>query len=203
MKIQPKGRLGRLGRYWCWLVLALYALVLPSIEAQVAAPPGAAPASVAPAHIQALLPQARLAGQGRYTWFGLSIYDAQLWLGPQAFNNDDSARFVLDLRYARNLVGKKIARASFDEMQKLGRGSAAQREAWLQKMEAIFPDVQEGNHISGAFLPNEGAQFFLDGKPLAKVADIEFAKAFFAIWLDPNSSAAPLRKALLRDAAAR
>ena len=184
------------------ILLALNVLLLPALQAQVPATVSVAPA-VAPAHIQALLPQARLAGQGKYTWFGLSIYEAQLWLGEQGFSPEYAAPFVLDLRYSRNLHGKKIADASFKEMQKLGRGSAAQRQAWLQQMEAIFPDVHEGTHISGVFIPNQGAQFLLDGKPLAKVDDIEFAKSFFAIWLDPNSSASQLRSALLRDAAAR
>lgn len=190
------------------MLLALNLMSLSVLQAQVqpaapTAPTAPAATLAAPGHIQALLPQARLSGQGKYTWFGLSIYEAQLWLGAQGFSPDYAAPFVLDLRYSRTLHGKKIADASFQEMQKLGRGSAAQRQAWLQKMEAIFPDVKEGTHISGVFIPNQGAHFLLDGKPMAKVDDIEFAKSFFAIWLDPNTSASQLRSALLRDAARR
>lgn len=161
------------------------------------------PAQAAPAHIQTFLPGARLAGQGGYTWFGLAIYDAQLWLGKDGFDPGFSQPLVLDLRYARKLDGKKIAQASYDEMKKLGRGSEAQRQLWLQKMSAIFPDVREGTHISGAYSPTSGAQFFLNGAPLATVTDQEFARAFFAIWLDPNTSASKLRSALLRDATAQ
>lgn len=158
-------------------------------------------AMAAPAHIATHLDQARLAGQGAYTWFGLRIYDAELWVGQQGYQA--GVPFVLELRYARSLDGAKIAQASADEMAKLGAGSAAQRAAWLARMKEIFPDVKEGSRISGVFLPGAGARFYLDGKALASVPDPEFARAFFAIWLDPATSAGSLRKALLKDAAAR
>jgi hypothetical protein len=154
-----------------------------------------------PTHIDAHLKQARVAGTGTYTWFGLRIYDAQLWVGDKGYADD--APFVLDLRYARKLDGVKIAEASADEMEKLGAGTSIQRTAWLARMKEVFPDVKEGTHISGVFLPGAGARFYLDGKALATVSDPEFARAFFAIWLDPNTSAKSLRTALLKDAGPR
>jgi hypothetical protein len=154
-----------------------------------------------PAHIESHLAQARLAGKGRFTWFGLSIYEAALWVGDQGYRPD--APFVLDLRYARKLDGVKIAEASAEQMEKIGAGTPAQRAQWLARMKAIFPDVGEGTHISGVFLPGLGARFYLDGKALATVPDPEFARAFFGIWLDPATSARALRAALLSDAAPR
>ncbi|SHH25835.1 chalcone isomerase family protein [Massilia sp. CF038] len=158
-------------------------------------------AAAAPVHIDEHVKQARVAGKGAFTWFGLRIYDAELWVGDKGYQAD--APFVLDLTYARKLDGVKIAQASADEMEKLGAGTSAQRAAWLARMKEIFPDVKEGTHISGVFLPGAGARFYLDGKPLATVPDPEFARAFFAIWLDPKTSAKGLRSALLKDAAPR
>jgi hypothetical protein len=158
-------------------------------------------ATAAPAHIEAHLSQPRMAGAGVYTWFGLRIYEAELWVGERGYQG--GAPFVLELLYARKLDGAKIAQASADQMEKLGAGSAAQRAAWLARMQEIFPDVKEGTRISGVFLPGAGARFYLDGKALASVPDPEFARAFFAIWLDPNTSAGALRRALLKDAAPR
>ena len=156
-------------------------------------------AQAAPAHIERALPQARLAGSGTYSFFTMKIYSAELWVGEKGYDN--AAPFALDLRYARKLDGKKIAEASFDQMEKIGAGSAAQRKAWLQKMRAIFPDVNEGSRITGLFVPAQGARFYLDGKALANVDDPEFARAFFGIWLDPATTAPALRQALLRQAA--
>lgn len=142
--------------------------------------------------------QARLAGQGVFTWYGLTIYSAELWVGPQGYT--PAAPFVLELRYARSLDGRKIAEASAEQMAKTGPGSEAQRAAWLDKMKAIFPDVKDGSRLAGVFLPGQGARFYQDGKELALVADPAFAQAFFGIWLDPATTAGKLRAQLLRDA---
>lgn len=156
-----------------------------------------------PPHIKNEIPDARLAGQGDFKWLMLKIYGAQLWVGDAGFRSDAPAAnvFALDLRYARSLEGKRIAESSKDEMQKLGLGSAEQHRIWLQKMTGLFPDVQEGSHITGVYLPAVGARFYLDGKPLGEILDPEFGRVFFAIWLDPKTSAPALRDALLRKAA--
>lgn len=137
--------------------------------------------SIAPAHILHEVSQARLAGEGSYRWFGLKIYDAQLWVGEKGYavHAPAAEKFVLNLRYARGLYGKKIAEASRDEMQKLGLGSAQQREHWLASMEKLFPDVKDGTHLSGVYLPDEGARFYLDGTLLGDIRDAAFAQAFF------------------------
>lgn len=158
-------------------------------------------AHAAPAPIDAHLTGARVAGQGTFRWFGLKIYTAQLWVGDKGYQA--GAPFVLDLVYARKLEGNKIAQASDEQMAKIGAGTPAQRVAWLARMKEIFPDVKDGSRISGVFLPGAGARFYLDGRPLAAVPDPEFARAFFAIWLDPATTAPDLRAALLKDAAPR
>ncbi|MFB9243238.1 chalcone isomerase family protein [Massilia antarctica] len=178
-----------MGRRMLWSGLALLAML------------ACGPAGAAPAHIDDNLAQARLAGKGSYTWFGLTIYEAELWVGEKGYRAD--LPFVLDLRYARKLDGAKIAEASAEQMEKIGAGSVAQRAQWLARMKTIFPDVKEGTHLSGVFVPGGGARFYLDGKALASVPEPEFACAFFGIWLDPATSARSLRSALLKDAAPR
>ena len=158
-------------------------------------------AHAGPAHVDAHLNQSHLAGQGTFKWFGLKIYDAQLWVGEKGYRPD--APFVLDLVYARKLHGIRIAEASVTEIEKLGLGSPGQRAAWLARMREIFPNVREGTRLSGVHIPGNGVRFYLDGTPLAMVADPAFAQAFFAIWLDPRTSAPALRAALLKDAGAR
>ena len=161
----------------------------------------AAPIPTAPLHIARDVPNARLAGSGIFTYFMMKIYSAELWVGPQGYGL--TTPFALDLRYARKLDGIKIAEASAEQMEKIGAGSAAERQVWLQRMTAIFPDVHAGSHITGVFVPGEGARFYLDGKPMGSINDARFARAFFGIWLDPNTTAPALRTALLKDAGPR
>ncbi|GJI87925.1 chalcone isomerase family protein [Duganella hordei] len=161
-----------------------------------------APARAAPAFVEAELGTARLAGRGAFTYFGLTIYTAELWVGPQGYRPAarEAAPYVLELRYARALDGHRIATASAEQMERTGAGTPAQRAAWLARMQSIFPDVQEGSRLAGVFLPGHGVRFYRDGKPLALVGDAAFAQAFFGIWLDPATTAPRLREALLRGA---
>lgn len=173
--------------------------------AMLAGAPAHAAATAAPEHIVRALPQARLAGQGAFTWFGIRLYEARLYVGDKGFDSADpgAAPFVLDLQYARKLHGSRIADASADQMARIGAATPAQRDVWLRQMTLLFPDVVEGNHISGAHIPGGGARFYLDGKSIGSIPDPDFARAFFAIWLAPATTAPGLRESLLKNAAPR
>jgi hypothetical protein len=150
-----------------------------------------------------VLPQARLAGQGDFRWFGMRIYEARFWVGAQGYSASApmAAPFVLELRYALGLQGRRIADASAEQMRDVGAGSVAQRQVWLTVMRGLFPDVKEGDRIAGQFTPGQGVRFYFNGVPLGQAQDAEFAQAFFSIWLSPKTSAPDLRAALLRQAA--
>ncbi len=64
----------------------------------------------------------------------------------------------------------------------------------------ILPDVTAGQHLTGVFLPGDGTRFFSDGKLIGQIAGDAFGRAFFAIWLDPRTSAPDLRAELISDA---
>ncbi|MEY2681970.1 MAG: hypothetical protein RIQ66_531, partial [Pseudomonadota bacterium] len=105
--------------------------------------------------------------------------------------------FALELTYARDFNGSSIAERSIDEIKRLGIGSAEQHQAWRSRMQAIFPNVRSGDRIRGIHRPGSGASFTLNDKPIGSIDDAEFARAFFAIWLDPKTSEPSLRKELL------
>ena len=64
-------------------------------------------------------------------------------------------------------------------------------------MRQIFPDVKEGDRITGVQRPGEAARFFVNGQPRGEVRDAEFTRLFFGIWLSPRTSQPRLREALL------
>ena len=153
----------------------------------------------APEHITRYIPESKLSGQGLFTWFGFELYLAKLWL-PSNINSQKNLyqnAFALDLQYKKNFLGHKIAQTSDEEIERLGIATPEQRSAWLSQMKKIFPNVENGAHITGIYLPNQGARFYKNGQFIGEIEDPAFAKAFFAIWLDQNTRAKKLRSQLL------
>lgn len=139
-----------------------------------------------------------LQGQGRLRFFGLHVYDAKLWSATAInTNNYATTPLALELIYGRSLYGKLIAERSLKEMQGVAAVSDAQAANWLDAMTQLFPDVKEGDRLTGVYKPGSNAVFWLNGKRLGEVADPAFAQAFFGIWLSANSSEPGLREQLL------
>ena len=200
IRVSPKANVLRPNLFLYWVSYLLGCALMFALLNHARA---ADPVISAPTQIQQAIANARLAGEGRFRWFGLSIYDAQLWVGDKGYqtSSPDTASYALDLRYARAFEGSKIAQSSIDQMRKIGSGSEADYGPWLTQMKAIFPNVVEGSHITGVFLPGIGARFYFNGKTVGEIADPKFAEAFFGIWLSPKTTDASLRKKLLTDAA--
>jgi hypothetical protein len=163
--------------------------------------PSTAPATAlpeAPEHVRRHIADARSQGAGRLTWFGLHVYDARLFV-PREFNPADPAAqpFALELTYARALDGRAIAERSRDEIARLKLGTEAQRQRWLAAMAELFPNVHAGQRLVGIYRPGAGTRFYFEGRFLGEIADPDFGRAFFAIWLDPRTSAPQLRSSLL------
>jgi hypothetical protein len=143
----------------------------------------------------------RPAGEGRLRFWGIALYDAQLWTGAD-FVAEQFERhpFVLELAYLRPFRGGDVADRSIDEMRKQRPIEAAQAARWQAQLRQLLPDVREGDRIAGVHRPGAGMSFFLNGKPLGEIADPDFAARFFGIWLSPATTAPELRAALLRKA---
>lgn len=151
-----------------------------------------------PAEIAQALPQARLQGQGLYRHFGFRIYRARLWTQP-GFQPGAYVQhpFALELIYARTLDGSAIAERSLAEMQRAAPVQDAQAQDWLTFMRRAFPDVAEGDRLSGIHQPLGTTRFLHNGRPTAALQDADFARRFFGIWLAPHTSAPALRRELL------
>jgi hypothetical protein len=148
-----------------------------------------------PAALKAEQGDLRVLGHGKMRWFGLLLYDAALWVPGGEWQWDRT--FALDIRYARNFAGEKLVAASVEEMMRLGYRDARKLSAWREGMLSAFPDVKGGERITGVYRPGIGAEFFHEGRSTGVIADPEFARAFFAIWLDPGTREPKLRAALL------
>ena len=131
--------------------------------------------------------------------WGFEVYDARLWT-PVGFRHGSYTQFsfALELQYLRKLEGAAIASRSIDEMRRVGAFSEAQSQSWLAAMRELFPDVRQGERITGINLPGVGAEFWVNGQRVGAVKDPAFARLFFGIWLDERTSEPKMRAQLLQ-----
>lgn len=160
---------------------------------------GAALASApAPAELAQLVPEAQPAGSARLTWFGLPIYDANLWVAPGFRQRDFHEHgFAIELKYLRALRSADIAERSIVEMRRIEGMSDTQAQQWLSDLRLVLPDVQPGDRITGIHRPGHGVTFLLNGRRTGDIGDLRFGRAFFSIWLARATREPALRAALV------
>ncbi|MBN8451560.1 chalcone isomerase family protein [Accumulibacter sp.] len=155
-------------------------------------------ASALPEELRSSDPGWRQWGSGEMSWFGIALYRATFWVrGEAADNSPANWPSALQLDYRRDIARERLVDTSIDEMRRLG-ASEAQLERWRPELQRVFPDVREGDSIVGLHHPGRGASFYHRGRPTGEVVDADFARHFFAIWLDPRTRSPALRAALLR-----
>ncbi|NQW92479.1 MAG: chalcone isomerase family protein, partial [Polaromonas sp.] len=72
-----------------------------------------------------------------------------------------------------------------------------QVKAWTADMQRTFPNVAQGDRLTGVYVPKVGTRFFFNARLIAEINDPAFGDAFFAIWLDEGTKRAELRRSLL------
>jgi hypothetical protein len=190
------------GRRWLmatlcamWLQLGWHAPSLASLLPQALARQAD---KALPAELQDVLPNAKLIGQTRLSVWGFKIYDARLW-SPPGLNprNFASQPLALELAYLRDFTAADIVERSLKEMRRSASLSAAQAQQWTAEMLRVFPDVKAGDRVLFLHRPGISASFWLNGRPVGEIADPEFARLFFGIWLSLQTSEPAMRLALL------
>jgi len=181
-------------------IVASLLIARPSIAAPVtAAAAGAtAGATLAPVEVAGALPRARLQGSGTLRYFGMAIYEARLWAAPEFESGRYEAHdLALELRYARKLDGAAIAERSIAEMRRVGPVDPAQAKSWLVQLTQAFPDVKPGDRLTGVRGSGGVTRFYGNGQLISSIADPEFGRLFFGIWLSANTSEPALRRELI------
>ena len=165
--------------------------------ALLAVSPAAQPATDPAARDAANLGLQKL-GEGRMTYFGISLYTASLWSETTAGEPDpDAEPVMLQINYERNVSRDRIMKITRKEWRRLEVADPAQQQAWLNDLEALLPDVRRGDVLFSLTVPGKETRFYHAGREIGRIADPAFGEAFLAIWLDPRTRAAKLREALL------
>ncbi len=158
-------------------------------------------AARAPAEVASVMPDAHLIGAATMQFVGLDIYEARLWASP-AFTAEryPTQTFALELRYARGLDREAITQRSLDEMRRVGSFDREQERVWREQLTRAIPDVKPGDRLTGLRDAKGATRFFANGRQTALIADPEFGRLFFGIWLSPQTSEPDLRRELIGQA---
>lgn len=159
-----------------------------------AAPPQqASPGTPAPP-----LPGTVPAGEATMRFLGWSVYQARLWVSP-GFRAEQYASLplALELLYLRDFSAEAIAKRSLSEMRRIEPISDDQGARWQAQLQALLPDVKNGDRLLGLHQPDTGARFVHNDRPLGALEDPRFSRLFFGIWLSASTSEPSLRQALL------
>jgi hypothetical protein len=70
-------------------------------------------------------------------------------------------------------------------------------KARLEKLEALIPNVGNGDQILLTYVPGKGTVVSAKGAEKGVIEGKDFADALFSVWLGPNPVQADLKTALL------
>lgn len=154
-------------------------------------------ASLATADWRTALPNEQLIGTAEFSLYGFDLYKARLW--SSTAQPSWRSPFALELIYHRTITKDALIEASLEQIQQITDDDVYQHRSavWAEHMRHSFVDVQPGTRITGVYLPGLGCHFYVDGRLQHEVADPQFAKLFFAIWLGPQTRYPELRAQLM------
>ena len=95
-------------------------------------------------------------------------------------------------------MNEDLVKATIKQMSRLG-ASESESLKWQNELEKIFPNVDAGHYLTAIYQPTGVTTFIHNGKVLGKIADLQFSKTFFKIWLDSKTNAPELRTQLLNN----
>jgi len=143
----------------------------------------------------------KLNGMGLRKKVVFKVYVAGLYLeslskDPAAVLSSDQIR-SMRLWILRSLKGSQITEAIVESFEKNSKAQMGALKARLDKFNAMFPDVTEGDQIEMTYVPGKGTIVIAKGTEKGVIEGKDFADALFSVWLGPNPVQEDLKKALL------
>lgn len=147
------------------------------------------------AAVDANVPNAAEVGTGRLTYMMWDVYDATLYAPEGVYS--PTRPFALELAYLRDIPGEKIVNRAVDELRGQGQHDDQTLQQWKEWMQQAFPDVADGDQITGVHDGDGVTVFYFNGQKTSRINDADFTRAFFAIWLSEDTNAPDLRQKIL------
>jgi hypothetical protein len=119
-----------------------------------------------------------------YFYF-FKVYDMYIWTDAKKWSYEEKFAFQID--YNISASASQIAKRSVKEIQKYYDIDQKEEDKLERTFEKIFPDVKNGDVITGIFEPKNGAEFYHNEQYRGKIENVDIAKMFFDIWLHEDN----------------
>jgi hypothetical protein len=114
----------------------------------------------------------------------------------EKFTDDVEKRLVL--HYFQNISASDFAKATTDMIKKsLSAGEFNRLDSRLIKFNSLYRDVKPGDRYIATYTPGRGTELALNGMPLGNIPGMDFAAAFFSIWIGEKPIDTSFRDKLL------
>ncbi len=142
-------------------------------------------------------------GKATLSWFLFDIYHSELTSpdGRYLEGADITPHpMALSIVYLRDITRQQLLEATAEQWQHLGYSPESQ-QPWLTQLQAIYPDIKEGERLVYITDGTTGEfRFYGNNKPgqlLGEVKNARLNDAFLAIWLSPQTEYPKLRAKLI------
>lgn len=143
----------------------------------------------------------KLNGMGLRKKVVFKVYVAGLYLESSSkdagavISSDQVKRMQLSI--LRSLKAVQVTEAIEEGFEKNSRAQMGALKPRLQKLNAMIPDVVEGDQIVMTYVPGKGTVVFAKGAEKGVIEGKDFADALFSVWLGPSPVQENLKKELL------
>ena len=143
----------------------------------------------------------KLNGAGLRKKFLFKVYVAALYVetpsrdGAAVISSSEVKRMRLSV--LRSLKGSQVSEAISEGFSRNSKDQMPRLQDRLKKLEAMIPDVKEGDDIAFTWVGDKGTEVTVRGTDRGTIEGRDFADALFSVWLGPNPVQEDLKKALL------
>ncbi|WP_375057776.1 chalcone isomerase family protein [Zobellella sp. DQSA1] len=124
-----------------------------------------------------------LVGEGKMRWLFWDLYQARFYSGDGRYRPGDFPQ-ALALHYQRDIRQEDLLNATVEEWRRLG---VDWKPEWQQQLSRLWPSVRKRDELVLRADKDGVSRFYFNWQLLGEIVDPEFAPAFLAIWLSPDS----------------
>ena len=105
----------------------------------------------------------------------------------------------LEISYLVSIKGPDFGKGAAPTMERNQTpAELAKLQGRIDRINSIYKDVKPGDRYALTYLPGRGTELVLNGMPLIVIEGVDFAAAYFGIWLGREPIDDKLKRDLLK-----